>query len=308
MSRAEQPGADGVDVLAWLPHGQRDPEFASAERQRAWAEELEARSIRRALWMYETASEAAVTALQARLGLSVNPLVPNMRAYLRDASDYGVVGAARHRFRRLRVLDQARIAWHNAPRALAVLARDFATGVLVMVEMELVRFRPYAPSSVVLNASVTDLALALDNDRLLREFVRLVERTYGLEAGLATYNYGVLIERLRGWAIRPGGIVAPFNPRGYLMQPSLEECERTLKASDVPVIASHIEVDGLVSRPEALAYLRGLGIRQGLVELAPGAPGLGAQTWTRRGGLAYHGPEQRAVSPHDEAHHSDPLL
>lgn len=264
-------GAAGVDtaveLLASLPHAQRDPRFASPERQALYAAQLQALGIRRVLWMLERDGEAAVGALRARLGISVNPVVPNMRAYLRDSSDYGVVGAALQRFRRLRLADQARIALHNVPRAPGVLTRDFATGVLVMVEMELARFRQYAPTTVVLNASVTDLALALDHERLLRGFVRLVERTYGLEAALATYNYDALVGRLQAWRIRPGALVAPFNPRGYLMQPSREACEQALKGSDLEVVASHVEVDGLVARADALAYLRGLGIRRSIVEL-----------------------------------------
>jgi hypothetical protein len=252
--------------MAWLPHRQRDPDFPSAARQAFYAAQLRASGIRRVLWMLEPESEPAVAALHAGLGVSVNPLVPNMRAYLRDASDHGVVGAALQRFRRLRPLDQARIALHNVRQAPGVLARDFATGVLVMVEMELARFRRYAPRTVVLNASVTDLALALDHDRLLRGFVRLAARTYGLEAALATYNYDALAARLRAWRIRPTLVVAPFNPRGYLMNPSRDACERALRASDVEVMASHVEVDGLVERPAALAYLRALGVRRSIVE------------------------------------------
>jgi hypothetical protein len=255
-----------VQLVAWLPDGQRDPEFPSAERQAFYAARLRESGIRRVLWMPERESEPAVRALHARLGLSVNPVVPNMRAYLRDSSDDGVVGAALQRFRRLRLVDQARIALHNVPRAAGVLSRDFATGVLVMVEMELARFRRWTPSTVVLNASVTDLALALDHERLLRGFVRLVERHYGLEAALATYNYGALLDRLDAWGLRPGVVVAPFNPRGYLMQPSREACEQALKGSHLPVMASHLEVDGLVHQVDALAYLRGLGIRRALVE------------------------------------------
>lgn len=256
-----------VALAAWLPHGQQDPEFSTSERQAAYAARLAALGIGEAVWMYERDAEAAIRALHARLGLRVSPLVPNMRAYLRDASDYGVVGAALQRFLRLPVHDKARIALHQVPRALHVLRRDFATGVLVMVEMELARFRPYRPASVFLNASVTDLALALDNVRLVREFVRLCERTYGLPAGLATYNYGILVERLGAWGVRPGVIAAPFNPRGYLMNPSQEGCERTVRTSGVPVLATHTEVDGLVAQAEALAYLDGLGIRRAVVDL-----------------------------------------
>jgi hypothetical protein len=259
----------GVVWWASLPQTQRDPEFAAPARQAAYATAIEHLGARAALWMLEPAAEPAVAALAARLSLTVNPVVPNMRAYLRDASDYGVVGAALQRFRRLGLLDQARIAWHNLPRAPRVLGRDFATGVLVMVEMELARFRPFRPAYGVLNASLTDLAVALDRGGLVGDFVRLAERAYGLRPALATYNYGALVERLSAWGVRPAAVLAPFNPRGYLMNPSREACEGLLEKSGIDVIATHVEVDGLVPYPTAVDYLRALGIGSAAAEVAP---------------------------------------
>jgi hypothetical protein len=252
-----------------LPQTQRDPAFTAPARQTAYAAAIEQLGARAALWMLEPAAEAAVAALAARLGLVVNPVVPNMRAYLRDASDYGVVGAALQRFRRLGLGDQARIAWHNLPRAGRVLGRDFAIGVLVMVEMELARFRAFRPAYGVLAASVTDLAVALDRGRLVGDFVRLVERAYGLRPALATYNFGVLIERLSAWGVRPAAVLAPFNPRGYLMNPSREACEGLIERSGIEVVATHVEVDGLVPYPAAVEYLRGLGIASAAAEVTP---------------------------------------
>jgi hypothetical protein len=258
-----------VELWAALPQTQRDPAFPTPARQAAVAAEIERLGVEAALWMLEPAGETAVGGLAQRFRLPVNAVVPNMRAYLRDASDYGVVGAALQRFRCLGLLDQARIALHNLPRAPRVLARDFATGVLVMVEMELARLRRLTPTYGVLNASVTDLALALDQRRLIADFVALTERAYGLRSALATYNYGILVERLGAWGVRPGAVLAPFNPRGYLMNPSRQECEWLLKGSPIDVVATHVEVDGLVGLPEAVEYLSGLGIGRAVLELAP---------------------------------------
>jgi hypothetical protein len=267
--RQQPPPADEVEVLAWLPSCQEDPVFGTPERQKEYATTLETEGLHAAVWMYEPSALTTVSALHNEIGLKVNPWVPNMRAYLRDASEHGVVGAALQRFIRLPFPDKARITLHNIRRTLGVVRRDFTTGLLIMVDMELVRFRRYGASAVFLNASVTDLVLALDDPRLLREFVRLADRTYGLEAGLATYNYGVLVERLRAWRIFPEVIAAPFNSRGYLMNPSKERCERALRTSQIPVLATHIEVDGLVKRQDAVAYLRGLGIKRALARRSP---------------------------------------
>lgn len=264
----EAAGRHGIELLATLPRLQRDPELGSAERQALYAARLRALGAGTAVWLYEVDAEPAIRALRARQPFRLYPIVPNMQAYMRDASDHGVIGAAVQRFRRLGLLDQARLALHHVRRAPRILARDFATGLLVLVEMELARLRRYAPAGVLLNASVTDLVLALDAPRLLSDFVRLVERTYGLEATLGTYNYGLLAPRLAAWGIRPAAIAAPFNPRGYLMNPSRAACEATAKAPGPGVLATHVEVEGLVPLPAAVEYLAALGIRRGLVDLA----------------------------------------
>ncbi|MGB6849923.1 MAG: hypothetical protein WBG05_17130 [Thermoanaerobaculia bacterium] len=275
MMGQQPPPAVEVEVLAWLPSCQEDPEFGTPNRQKEYATTLKTEGLHAAVWMYEPSALTTVSALNKEIGLNVNPWVPNMRAYLRDASEHGVVGAALQRFMRLPLPDKARIALHNIRRAIGVVRRDFTTGLLIMVDMELVRFRRYGASAAFLNASVTDLVLALDDPRLLREFLGLVRRTYGLEAGLATYNYGVLVERLQAWRVFPEVIVAPFNSRGYLMNPSKERCERALRTSQIPVLATHIEVDGLVKRQDAVAYLRGLGIKRALASRSPSRGGRG---------------------------------
>jgi len=257
-----------VELLAGLPRLQRDPDFGAPARLDVYADRLRALGVRTAVWMFEADAEAAMAALRARHPFALYPVVPNMQAYMRDASDHGVIGAAVQRFRRLGPLDQLRVALHQVGRAARIVARDFATGLLILVEMELARLRRYAPAGVLLNPSVTDLVLALDAPRLLGDFVRLAERAYGVEAGLATYNYGTLAARLAGWGVAPGVLAAPFNPKGYLMQPSRVVCEATAKAPGPEVVATHVEVDGLVPLPAALEYLAGLGIRRAVVDLA----------------------------------------
>jgi hypothetical protein len=257
-----------VELLGALPRLQKDPAFPTASRQAHYLARLRSLGVRTAVWMFEAETEPAVAALRAAHPFRLVPVVPNMQAYLRDASDHGVVGAAVQRFRRLPPVAQARLALHHATRGLRVLRRDFATGLLILVDMELARLRREAPAGVLLNASVTDLVLALDQPRLLRDFVRLAERTYGIEAGLGTYNYGTLAARLGAYGLRPSLVAAPFNPRGYLMNPSRAACEAAAKSAGSGLLATHVEVDGLVPLPAAFEYVAGVGIARALVDLA----------------------------------------
>jgi hypothetical protein len=257
-----------VELLAALPRLQRDPRLLTPDRQAAYAARLAAVEARSVVWLAERESEPGIVALARRHAFGLYPIVPNMQSYMRDASEHGVVGAAIARFRRLGPAAQVRLALRHARRAPRVAARDFATGLLVLVDMELARLRHLGLVGALLNPSVTDLVLALDVPALLRDFVRLVERSYGLEAALGTYNYGTLVPRLAARGIRPGAIAAPFNPRGYLMNPSRAACEATAKGPGPPVVATHLEVDGLVPLEAAVEYAAGLGIRRAVVDLA----------------------------------------
>lgn len=267
MSPGGPPPPRGpVELAAWLPPLQRDPELARGARGEAWARALAAEGVRAVFWTHEPAAEPAVLALRAAAPIALRAVVPDMRAYLREASDHGVLGAALARFRRLPPADRLAVAWRQLPMLRGALARDFATGVRVLADMELVRWGRLEPEWVVLDGSVTDLALALDNPRVVAGFLDLVRGAYRRTAGVATANYAVLVERLAAWGFQPDVVVAPFNPKGYLMHPSRDACERALKESDLEVVATHTEVAGTVPREEALAYLQGLGIRRAVVE------------------------------------------
>jgi hypothetical protein len=255
-----------VELLVQLPSLQREPAMADPQRRDELLARIEAVGAQGALWMYEPSAEPTVDRLRRGAGLAIHPVVPNMRDFLRDASDDGLAGATVRRWAGASWSDRIRIALHQLSRVTRVLSKDFATGILILADIELSKFRPWGSTFALLDASVTDLALALDNERLIRGFLELAERVYGLRAGVATYNYETLVRHARSWGLKPSVVAAPFNARGYLMNPSRQVCEATARRDPEPLIATHVEVDGLVPPEVALDYLRELGIRRAVVD------------------------------------------
>jgi hypothetical protein len=150
-------------------------------------------------------------------------------------------------------------------RVRQVLAKDFNTGILLLAEMELAKFQQWKPDYVFLHPWITDLALALGNKRLFVEYVELIRRTYRLNPGLMSHNYGRLVPELKTWSIEVGAIVGPFNRKGYLMNPGQTACEQARRESDAEVIASHIDAGGTIDGEASTEYLRQLNIRKALI-------------------------------------------
>jgi hypothetical protein len=248
------PGFE-VERWAWIPSVQQAPDlFTGAARFTTSGE-------RGLLWVYEKAGQHFVDTLHRETGTNIYPVVPNMASYARDTRDRSPIAAMLQRFLRLSPRQMARVARTNIVKLLEILGQDFSTGVLILAEMEIVKFRRYQPEIVFLNNQMVDLAMAFDNQKLFTEFQKLVRKRHGLGVGIVTFNYGWLAPKLAKWGIKVDRIIAPFNERGYLMHPSKKECEQCVTEYHSALIASEFNAAGTIPDGEALAYLQGLGIQ-----------------------------------------------
>jgi hypothetical protein len=114
-------------------------------------------------------------------------------------------------------------------------------------------------ASILLHEIVTDMALALNMDWLVRTFVRAVSAE-GVMPGFNTRNLCALVQRLRTWGIDMDGLViaAPFNTAGFQMSPSREACEQALVGMrGATLIAFSVLAAGYVSLSDAASYIAG---------------------------------------------------
>jgi len=110
------------------------------------------------------------------------------------------------------------------------------------------------PNFVLLHGTLTDMACVTDQKNLLLHFKEKVLET-GAIPGLTTHNLGMTCGKLKTMGVHFPVIEAPFNPRGFMMQPSIERClEVRREAADVCFIGKKVLAGGSVSPAEGLAY------------------------------------------------------
>jgi hypothetical protein len=197
--------------------------------------------------------------------LHVYPVIPNVIGYVREATDYGLVGAARRRVQQMALVDLLKIGIRGALKAPGVLKRDFNTLMSILFDVELASFKSLEPRVVFLHPQITDLALAFGNRPLFELYVRVMRKRFGTEPGLATNNLGWLLPKLKEWNLTIPFLMTPFNPKGFLMKPSQADCEALLASTPSVVIADKVDAAADPQR-ETWDYLHRHNISSAIVE------------------------------------------
>lgn len=221
--------------------------------------------------MNDVALLEALARARAGAPLQVCPVIPNAAGYVREATDHGMLGAGLRLLRRLRLIDLAGIGLRGLGRTRGALRRDFRSILPILVDVEMATFRRFRPRLVLLHGQVTDIAVALGNREALRVFADVVRGRFAATPGVVTNNFDAVMRALDAWRVDIPVVVAPFNSKGFLMKPTRPACEAWLGRTGRYVIADRVAADGVESPAEACAYLRRVGIRSAIVEIADAA-------------------------------------
>lgn len=191
------------------------------------------------------------------------PIVPNIQGFMREAVEHGIIGAGFNRVRRMGFASLMGLGLRGVTRGPSLLKRDFPTMLLCFIELELADFKRFDPPRVFLQAQITDLALAMNNPRILEVFVSAVKRLTHAEPGFMTVNFGMLAAKCKEWGLPLTGVVAPWEASGAGMRPSRALCETALKESGCELWADR---SGRISSPSATehAYLDSCGVKGSL--------------------------------------------
>jgi hypothetical protein len=121
--------------------------------------------------------------------------------------------------------------------------------------------------SFMLHEIVTDMALALNMEKLFKSYIKFLEG-YHIRPGLETRNFPYLVAKFSEWGIDFSKLTltSSFNKVGFQMCPSKLECEDALeRAKDAEVIAMSVLAAGYLKPAEAISYLAKLDGISGLV-------------------------------------------
>jgi hypothetical protein len=141
-------------------------------------------------------------------------------------------------------------------RPAALFRGDLIARGPLMVEAEVGAMKARDLRGVLLDAWLTDLALASGHRKFFESFCRFVHGRFHAAAGFETRNLGLLLMRLREWNVRPDLVVGPVNPPGLMMKPSADEVIDELARSEVPVLANEIRAGGVNTLADGIAFAR----------------------------------------------------
>jgi hypothetical protein len=182
-------------------------------------------------------------------------LIPYAQGYVRRANVYGTVGLAKAVIRDI-------VFKHPVDSLTSALTINFNRLASLFIGMDA---NPYLEilsrdrvKAILLHEVLTELIMAFNLTKLLRELKRFVEKKLGVGFGLETRNIGQLNNYLEEHNIQVDYVMTPMNPLGYQMAPSKEEAEeviRKLGGRGIKIIAINILASGAVTIEEACKYL-----------------------------------------------------
>ncbi|MFH1502355.1 MAG: hypothetical protein ABIG03_04845 [Candidatus Eisenbacteria bacterium] len=143
----------------------------------------------------------------------------------------------------------------NMPSLVAAgLKGDLVPLMRKALRSELEFIRPTKPDFILLYGAISDIACATEQKELLEMFYEEVRRE-GAVPGMATHNFVHTFTKATEMGIPMPTIMAPLNPRGFMMNPSKADCERLLQNSPGTVfVGKKILAGGAVDPHEGFRY------------------------------------------------------
>lgn len=186
----------------------------------------------------------------------VYPNIPYLMKYVQRATQEGLLGTLQH------LLTQG-----TAQKGLAAVAsllaggigfvkKDFKRMMETAIELELAPYDAMPTPAIFLHNGIVDLILGLGCLELLEYYDDRVRKKYDSRPGFGTLNLPLCLKSLQSIGLKRPLIMAPFNKKGFHMNPSRESCEKVLTHEDFDFFAMNVLVSGALPAEEAFEYLK----------------------------------------------------
>ena len=183
------------------------------------------------------------------------PIFPHAQRYVSLSAEKGMIKAMNDILAGGSIQEKFRLITKGS---MGLLKKDFKKLLETMIDTELIPLSKVKKNTVFLHDGVTDLAIGLGMKEIINIFINHLKDNYNMEAGLVTKNYAKTILSLEEWNIKLPTIMTSFNPIGYQMNPTKEECETHL--GKTRVIAMNTLAAGYVKPNDAFSYIKNLDI------------------------------------------------
>ena len=191
------------------------------------------------------------------------PILPYAQGYVTKVTDKGIMNVLRDVLSTGSKQDRLKLLWKGAS---GFLRKDFEKLFQTFIDLELLPLTKTRKKIIFLHDVVTDVAISLGMNKIIENFVNHIETQYGVQAGLVTKNFPLLVKTLEEWEIKIPTVMTSFNPIGYQMNPSKEDCEKCVSKTEV--IPMNMLAGGYLKPEESFQYLSKLGVKSIVVGMS----------------------------------------
>jgi len=183
------------------------------------------------------------------------PILPYAQGYVAKATEMGMMGALNDVLSSGSMQHKFKILFRGA---LGIVKKDMGKLLQTLIDVELLNIHHVKKRALFLHNVITDLAIGLGMREIIEMFIDQIKNEYKVEPGFVTINFPKLINTFKEWNLPKPLVMTPFNPIGYMMNPSREECEKQLNAGKV--IAMNVLAGGFLKPAQSVPYISQLGI------------------------------------------------
>ena len=183
------------------------------------------------------------------------PILPYAQGYVAKVTEKGIMNTINEVLSQGNIQTRVKIILKGST---SFLKKDFEKLFQTFIDVELLPFHKVKKKAIFLHNVITDLAVSLNMKKIIQSFTDHVEKQYGVKPGLVTLNFPKTVNALKNWNIEIPAIMTSFNPIGYQMNPSKDDCENFL--SEANVVAMNILAGGFLKPKESFEYISKLDI------------------------------------------------
>ncbi|MEK7527713.1 MAG: hypothetical protein AAB574_01660 [Patescibacteria group bacterium] len=185
-------------------------------------------------------------------------VIPDMTLFIREVSEKGNLGALMSRMIDLGIGGILTLGWWNLKNLTHLVKMEFAYGVLLLVQIELIKLKDEKADYILISDQITDLSVALKTNVILESSIKIIKKIRPtIKVGVMTNNFVRAVSQFYEWGLKMDLVVTPINSYGYEMNPNQTEVEELIKMNDKNKIAA-LTTGNKVKERE---YLKRLGIK-----------------------------------------------
>ena len=180
------------------------------------------------------------------------PILPYTQGYVLKINEKGIINTVIETLSMGSFRNKIKILTKGG---MGVIRKDLFELFKVFIDIELLQLKNARINTVFLHDVITDLALSLNMKKIFEVFQEYLHDNYKVNAGLVTKNFPRLINKLSEWGLDYSSVMTSFNKIGFQMNPSREECEKSLDKFKGQVIAMSILAGGYLELNDAYQYI-----------------------------------------------------